>query len=223
MFNKKVIFTTLFLFISIQAYALYYQGGFDDGQDAVNNQGSVTINTAISGVASLQNIGFETYTGTQDDGNDDDFGSWTSYLPGGVDENIESISACYSGSSALKITQGTSGAGYQLIAEYQDFSVTPGRTYDYSFWTHGDGVDDAQYAILDPNFAPPHNIVTLVGTGITGTTWTEVTGDFTVPADCNSVRFVCRTSNAAGMQAFFDEISITYVVAEEPGNTTTIE
>lgn len=84
--------------------------------------------------------------------------------------------------------------------------VRPGVTYDWIFWTRGSGTVAGRYEVR--NNADDSSIVALLSTGVTGTTWTQKTVQFTAPAGCNSVSIRLRCPTTNGQTAYFDNASM---------------
>lgn len=115
---------------------------------------------------------------------------------------IETASV-HGGAKAAKITY-TVGGSYI----YQDFFIKAGAVCTLKFWTRGDGTNQGQYQVYRAN-STAADIVAKKTTGVTSTTWTEVTETFTAPAGCYQVRVYFHQPVAAG-DAYFDDVTLTY-------------
>lgn len=115
---------------------------------------------------------------------------------------IETASV-HGGAKAAKITY---AAGGSYI--YQDFFIKAGAVCTLKFWTRGDGTNQGQYQVYRVN-STAADIVAKKTTGVTSTTWTEVTETFTAPAGCYQVRVYFHQPVAAG-DAYFDDVTLTY-------------
>src|SRR5574343_1192488 len=51
---------------------------------------------------------------------------------------------------------------------YQDIDVTPGESYDLSFWTRGDGSEGGRYSVYDNDNS--EYIIAVTPTGVSGAT-----------------------------------------------------
>lgn len=141
----------------------------------------------------LLNGDFEDVTGN-------DFANWTETVGDGsiVDEGT----IVNGGSHAVKITRGTGSIFMQ-----QDVTVTAGNDYTFSFFTRGDGTYAGRYRIRDVTNAA--DITALTTTGVTGTTYTQVTDNFTAPAGCTSVRVYLYDTGTNSTSCYFDDASFT--------------
>lgn len=157
------------------------------------------LNPSIGKPELLINGDLESYTGTQDDGNDDIFTYWSNGSTGAGDI-IESTATAHTGSSAAKITYGNDGCWLQ-----RSLTVVPSVVYQEVFWARGDGVVAGRYKIRDLTNAA--DIVATTSTGVTGVTYTRVPVSFTTPAGCISIRIQFISSAVAGV-AYFDDISL---------------
>ena len=129
-----------------------------------------------------------------------DFDDWTENAGTGA-VAVETTNV-YEGDSAVKLTAGSSADTYL----YQDFEVIKGSDYTLTFYTRGDGTYAGRYRIYDVTNSA--DITATTGTGVTGTTYTAVNADFTVPASCTRARvyFYCPSTNTG--IAYFDYASI---------------
>ncbi|MBU1940519.1 MAG: hypothetical protein KKC68_01985, partial [Candidatus Thermoplasmatota archaeon] len=135
----------------------------------------------------LSNEGFETYTGTQDDGTSDTFTPWS---PTGVNDpsgnKVEATATVNGGSNAVKLTETTS-----QVSIIQDFSVTAGKLYKVNFYTRGDGSNNGVYSFYD--LTNGQSLMANISTGVSGTTYTEKSIYVTAPSGCSSIRIYLST------------------------------
>lgn len=137
------------------------------------------------------NPGFETAGG----GGGGPFGTWTEDAEV-TDETI----LIYKGDHSCKIVNtGT----WRNIS--QGITVVASTQYRLSFWTRGDGVVGSRYTVYDNTNAAP--IIDAASTGITGTTYTLYTVDFTTPVGCINIEVYLSSSSAAGT-VYFDDVSV---------------
>lgn len=128
----------------------------------------------------------------------------------GTDGSIaQSGATSHSGSYSAAITAGASTD----IQVGRTISVREGEIYDWVFWTRGDGTYDGRYEIFNNNTNT--NIVSLTATGVTGTTWTEKTVQFTAPAGCSSISIRLRCPSTNGGVAYFDDVSLKQYLPTE--------
>ena len=145
----------------------------------------------------------------------DVFGTWTEQGVGtnGKLVSKETTDVHTAGGSAVKLTAGT--ANY-TAGVFQDLAVTAGATYRISFWTHGDGVNASTYQFYRLT-APAGNIIGLTSTNVTGTNWTLVSFEATIPAGCTSVRLYLWCG-VAGSVTYFDDVSLSAVTTAAINN-----
>ena len=144
----------------------------------------------------MDNIGFETAGG----GGADVFAEWIEIASdGSIDDETTLVN---SGSHACKLTQGSS-----LDTKInQTMTVIPGDVIDFNFYTRGDGTYDGRYQIYDITNGAP--IVGATSTGVTGTTYTQITKRFTVPALCVTLRIQFYPAATDTAVAYFDDCSL---------------
>lgn len=126
-----------------------------------------------------------------------DFAGWTR-----SGTTVIETSIVHDGAKSAKLT----GASSYI---YQDFYVKAGAIVTLKYWTRGDGTNAGRIQIYRVN-SPAADIVATKSTGVTGTTWTEVTETFTVPAGCYTVRVYLHSPDVAGGIAYFDDLTMTY-------------
>ena len=145
----------------------------------------------------LYNAGFEVAGG----GGADVFGNWGEAAGDGTIED-ETVNV-HKGSHALKLTTGTPSETTNVS---QTISVSEGDEISVSFFTRGDGTHAGRWAIYDVTNTAW--IRSLASTGVTGTTFTEITDSFTVPADCTQIRFYCYCAAGEGSVCYFDDVKL---------------
>lgn len=134
-----------------------------------------------------------------------DFDYWTEVEVSG--SITPDITTPHAGSYSVKIQQGVSDDTYIMS---DAFTVTPGVTYHLTFYTKTDAGDNAgRYAVWDSTNSAW--ITSWTTTGITGTTWTQVSTSFQAPAGCLLAKVGFRSSTTATDWAYFD----TVVVAQD--------
>ena len=75
------------------------------------------------------------------------------------------------------------------------------------FWTRGDGTNAGRYGVYD--FTHSANIIAATSTGVTGTSYTQVTANFAVPAGCYDIQIRFFSPVAVGGIAYFDDVELT--------------
>ena len=152
----------------------------------------------------VPNHGFETFTGTEDDGTSDDFDDWTEVTDDGNGDKVEATATKWGGSYAVKLTRGTGTP--PRIDSAAAISVTAGDTLRLVFRARGDGTYAGAYHILDDTNS---ETIESAATGVTGTSYTEVSHNFTVPAGCSGIklRFWANATNTSVV--YYDSITLT--------------
>jgi hypothetical protein len=161
------------------------------------------IDRSLDDVDLLANGGFETagaggadvFAYTQESAGDGAIADETSLVNGG--------------SHACKLTAGASANTYirpfDIMGSF--INVRPGDACTLSFWTRGDGTNQGRYSVYD--FSNSAWIRSTVNTGVAGTTYTEVTYEFTAPAGCYGIyiNLLCSTVNTG--VCYFDDVTLT--------------
>jgi hypothetical protein len=150
--------------------------------------------TGVGGAEMLSNPGFETWT------TDTDVANWTEAVTGAATISKES-SLKMDGSYAVKLV--SDGADSAVLVQSQ--TVVAGSTYRLQFWTRGDGTYSGYYRVYDNSHSA--NLIATTSTGVTGTTYTLVSVDFTAPTGCTSISLSVRAPQTAGGIAYFDDAS----------------
>ena len=167
--------------------------------------------TPTLGAEKLTNGGFETAGG----GGDDVFASWAEHKSNGV--IADELAIVYSGSHACKFTTGAASDIY--ISPSTSPVVVPGQTYQFIFWTRGDGTNAGRYSVADATHWV--NIIPTTSTGIPGTTYTQLTITFTAPAGCFKAHPYVWGPSVNGGIAYFDDVSVKPVTVESFGSLQT--
>ena len=168
-----------------------------------------TLNSSDTAVT-VTNASFETYSGSQDDGTSDTFGAnWTVASDDGNGDKCEATATVKTGSNALMLTRGTGTVASLTSA---NIAVTAGNMLRLTYWTRGDGTYAGRYRLLDVTNS--EDIVPITATGVTGTTYTQVGVNFTIPAGCENlqIRYIAPATNTG--VAYFDvtALTITHVI-----------
>ena len=100
------------------------------------------------------------------------------------------------------------GSGSDDIYVYQSGSHTPLVNMRLTFWTRGNGSVAGRYSIYNEDTTS--YIVPITSTGVTGTTYTEVTQNFFIPAGSSNIRIQFHCPATAGI-AYFDEAELVYL------------
>lgn len=151
------------------------------------------------------NTGFETHTGSVDDGISDTFTGWNSVnVNDGLGNKIESTATCHGELSAVKIIKTTTGPYIRT----GDISVIPGSLIKLSIWTRGDGSNNGSIILYDVTHTS--NFLS-ISTAISGTEYTNFVKYFTVPDECIAIRVILVSSSGAGT-VYYDDISLKRVI-----------
>ena len=144
----------------------------------------------------LSNPGFETAGA----GGADVFANWVETAGDGTISDETTL--VHSGSHACKQERGTT-----VIDILQQLAgIVPGQSYHFTFWTRGDGTNAGRYAVYDVTHAT--GIIAVTSTGVSGTTYTKVSVDFTAPAGCVEIQLLLYTSAVNSSIAYFDDVSL---------------
>jgi hypothetical protein len=158
--------------------------------------GGVAFDVSGKTVDLIVNGGFETAGA----GAPDYFGTWAETAGDGAiaDEGV----IINAGSHAAKLTAGATANTFVS----QDIVVRAGITYNFSFYTRGDGTNSGRYGVYD--LSNTADLIAQITTGIAGTTYTKFQVSFTTPAGCISVRvYVSCPAINTGI-AYFDDVSV---------------
>lgn len=144
----------------------------------------------------MTNIGFETAGG----GGADVFADWIEAASdGAIDDEGTLVN---SGSHACKLTQGSS---IDTLIK-QTVSVTADDVEELTFYTRGDGTYEGRYRIFDLTNAV--FITPVLLTGVTGTTYTQITKQFVVPATSTQIQIIFLAPSTDTGVAYFDDCSL---------------
>lgn len=165
--------------------------------DATGNTSNATV-TIVGG-------GFETSGGALV------FQGWNQTV-GGDGALADEGTIVHSGSHAAKLTQGSSS----LVYIHQDFAgMQPGKTARFSVWTRGDGTNGGRYRVYDVTHAA--YLTDITAFNVTGTTYTQINIDVTIPAGCASLRLYLFSSAAAGGICYYDDVTVTGLAFDRRG------
>ncbi|MDD5041928.1 MAG: carbohydrate binding domain-containing protein [Candidatus Peribacteraceae bacterium] len=163
----------------------------------------------VYGSEKLGNTGFETVTSLGPPAN---FGTW-SENPG--DGNIEvETNAIHGGTNAVKLTSGATSNGYIYQAS---IAVTAGASYRLSFWTRGDGTNAGQVAATYYD-GSNKTLITKDSTGITGTTYSLVTYNVTIPTGGTHTTIILWQPAVNGGVAYYDDVSLKQITTASINN-----
>lgn len=144
----------------------------------------------------ITNGGFET-AGT---GAPDLFDTWGEITESGG-SIVDDTTIFHGGAHSAKLIQGTAAQTY--IGQTQ--AATGSTSYVLSFYTRGDGSSSGQYQVNDTSGC----IVGRASTGVSGTTWTQVTCQFWTSASATTVSpLLFSPSLLTGGTAWFDDVSL---------------
>ncbi len=169
------------------------------GAEAEGYIGAADAAEALGGEL-LSNEGFETAGG----GGADIWADWVENAGDGTLAN--EVVLIHGGSDAAKVTGGATP--YSCYFQ-QNSVVTAGKLYKFTFWTRGDGTNAGHYLTYDATHAQV--IHPFTSTGITGTSYTQVTVYVTAPAGCTSLLVRLGVPPAEGGIAYFDDVSVKEV------------
>ncbi len=154
----------------------------------------------------VTNGGFETYTGTQDDGTTDSFANWTVADEEGT---VEATATVHSGSNAVKLVR-TSGNTNSNIKIMEDFTVKGNKKCRLLFYTRGDGTNEGMWSLYDVTNSK--YIKEYTATGVTGTTYTEVAYKFETDANTTSIRIQLTANDTTNLATiYYDDVSIIQI------------
>lgn len=191
----SIVLTYLNVLLTTQPDSLISHYGFGDssGVLAVNNVAqSMTGNISFNGGMELSGHS-----------NSPTFAGWIERVGGGTIAAETTI--VHSGSRAAKLTEGASTWIYQSII------VKPGESYNYSFWTRGDGANAGKYGIKNNS---DNNFLVALGTstGVSGAVYTEVAGTINIPSTCTEIIVYLQAPTGGGNFAYFDDFALTGTV-----------
>lgn len=153
----------------------------------------------------VANGGFETHTGSPDDGTSDTFTGWTETNTD-ASNRVEASTTKYSGTTAVKLvaTGGTPAAT-------QDINVTGNMKYTLEAYVRGDGTRDGNIKIYD--ITNSYSILYNGLTGVTGTSYQKITVVFTTASNTAQIMLLLGTYNhylggTFTTTAYYDAVSI---------------
>ena len=151
----------------------------------------------------LSNVGFETLGG----GGTDIWYYWKEEIAGGGALADESV-LVHGGGHAVKITRGT--ANYTLVNTGSTINWTArfGQLMRLSMWTRGDGTNAGRYNLYQGSGGGVRNIIPITSTGVSGATYSLVTGYGVVPlgATAGGPNFI--DCDVTGGICYFDDVSL---------------
>ena len=112
-------------------------------------------------------------------------------------------SIVHGGSYAAKFTEGATASVCRM---YQNVYVNQGGTYTLSFYTRGDGTYAGYYQVVT---AAGNDIIPKTSTGVTGTSYTLVEEEFTVPSNVNLIRIYFHGCYVNAGVTYYDDITLT--------------
>ena len=162
----------------------------------------------LSGSELIANPGFETVVSAGPPAN---FTTWAEAVGTGGNIEVETTSI-KSGTNAAKYTKGSTPNYSNQI-----FSMGALKLNKISLWTRGDGTYAGAYQLDDQT----HSVTMfLVATGITSTTYTQVTRYFTVPSGCSQGNFY--VGGTTGGVIYWDDISVQQVLTPSTSGVTIV-
>jgi len=164
----------------------------------------------LADTSDVPNSLFNTYTGTQDDGNSDTFNNWYhSNIYDPVGDKAEATATAQSAPNAVKITRTT--ASYCGI--YTDIEIIKGAWYRLSIYTRGDGTHALLYRIQGVGGADPAvTVIDWTNTGKTGTSYSNYRVYFQMPNTREYMRI--QFSTEFGGVAYVDNVYVHEVKKE---------
>jgi hypothetical protein len=169
----------------------------------------ILSNAVVGGDAQgnlLVDPGFETFTGTPDDGTTDDWGDWTE-LPntGGIVEAV--TTPVHGGSYAVKMTKGSVGSTFIN----QTLAVTAGRIYRQTGWVYGTpGAGSGRMRIYDETNA----VFLFLTDGTSAAAWQFLTAVFAAPTGCENIRYYYYVVGSTADVAYADDALLVECHAE---------
>lgn len=171
---------------------LFVAGSMTSPRTATPGPGTEVVVDGYGTNNGILNPGYESVSGS-------DFANWTELVGNGAIAAGSGADA-HSGTYGCKLTAGASANTWVLS---NVLYVQGGRQYTWTFWTKGDGTNAGRYWVYDITNAT--GIGSITTTGVTSTTWTQVTVTFTAPATCYRVYVYCYCPTANGGVAVFDD------------------
>jgi hypothetical protein len=158
----------------------------------------------------VQNGSFEEAGG----GGGDVWAYWVEYIPSGsIDDETGMVRE---GSHSARITSSSEGNMYI----YQNIAVVSKRLAVVSFYTAGDGTTAGRWGLYDNTHST--YIYSYSSTYVTDKAFSRVEFAFSVPEGCTEVQLLLRTPPVEGAVAYYDSVSLRYVVEKSAGEGETI-
>lgn len=148
-------------------------------------------------VSLISNGGFEV-AGT---GGADIFAAWTENVGNGAIAVTTTAGEFRSGTSAVKLTAGTTFNTYVLQAVPASLIVS-GGTYRFTGWARGNGTNSGRVRI----FQGAADLLAVSTISIPGTSYAQWTRDVVVGA--GAVSFYCYCPGTNGAISYFDDVSV---------------
>jgi hypothetical protein len=160
----------------------------------------------------ITNGGFETVTGTDDDGTQDDFGTWDEAGCVATSKLEATTLNKKGGTRSLMITTG-SDSSCAIIANNIPWIAS--KSYTLTFWTRGDGTNSGRYFIYD-NAASKYLQADGISwgssyffdTGVTGTDWTLISRTILAPSVTTTFNLRLISDGTVGAVVYFDDVSV---------------
>jgi hypothetical protein len=201
-----------------------------DGTKVASNA-TCDINTSVVQYNNiLINNSFDLHTGTVDDGVSDTWPDWNVYnIDDGAGRKAEATATAHMSTRALKLIAASSGA--TPMVEQTVYLDEPG-VYNFSLMARGNGLVAGQIQVLGYNGSTfVGDLVALQSTGVTGTSYTIVSRDFTYAEASGIDRVVVRLlAPATAGTCYFDAVSLNNTVTElkeyrilDPGTSGVVE
>jgi len=161
------------------------------------------VGTPTQGAEILTNLGFETYTGSQDDGVSDTFSGWNlSAVNDGLGDKAEATATVQGGANALKLTYTTT----RPVAGHTR-NVSAATWLQCLAYSRGDGSpnSDGLFYLWDNT---NYNSLFYGTTGVTGVAYQLVVRTTRTPGNCTQVIFFAAGSGGAGKVCYYDDCSL---------------
>ncbi|GEM_PF-1871152 len=198
----------------IRGYGCYR---FDGSDDYINRSNIDFTQAEVSFPPTanlLSNNDFETYEGTQDDGETDTFENWGMENPTAPNIYFDSTATAQSGSNAVKIYSTDSPDTDRI---YQQVSLVQNARYMVSFWTRGDGSTTGKYRVYDEdtgNYLQDDGSwsgeATPLDTGVSGSTWQQIEKEFVVPTGSSTIDIEFVPATSGGDEYIFYVDNVTF-------------
>jgi hypothetical protein len=173
--------------------------------DAANGYSTLQYRP-LSGTELVLNGGFETFTGTADDGTSDTWTSWDVGAGGG--SAVLAVTTHAEGSYGLKLLQGATL--YAFAA--QDVAATGSTEYTLRFKSLGDGTSGATWRVFDDDGGPATLDTAITSltfsTNVSATEWQDEYHTFVTPETCTSIKIVFYSPIQVNGFCVVDDVSL---------------